>query len=290
MTQAVLLAAAPRALPSASEVMARAGTENFPVALRLLARSHRRQLRAIYGFARLADELGDAIEGDRLAALDWLEQELDRAYEGEAQHPLTRALQGALAERPLPKEPFRKLIEANRLDQRVKRYRTFAQLLAYCELSANPVGELVLHVFGLATPERLAASDDICTALQLAEHWQDVSEDLAQGRVYLPAEDLARFGVDVAQLPVADEELKGRMRALMAFEVERARGLLEGGAPLLASASGRPRLALAAFAAGGRAALEAIERAGFEVLAGPPRASSGRRLRALGRVLAERPR
>jgi squalene synthase HpnC len=287
---AAMLAATPPAVPDAEEVMARAGGENFPVALRLLARPHRRQLMAIYGFARLVDELGDSIAGDRLAALDWLQSELDRAYAGRAQHPLMRTLQQALAERRLPKEPLVRLIEANRLDQRVKRYETFEQLLGYCELSANPVGELVLRVFDLATPERLAASADVCTALQLAEHWQDVMEDLAQGRVYLPAEDLRRFDVDPSRLARADDALRARMRDLMAFEVERARALLDRGAPLVASAAGRPRLALAAFVAGGEAALAAIERAGFDVLDGPPEASGQRRLRALAAVLWEQRR
>jgi squalene synthase HpnC len=280
----------PPSLPAAEEVMARSGGENFPVALRILSRDHRLQLTAIYGFARLVDELGDAYRGDRLTALDWLDRELDRAYEGEALHPLTKRLQRALATHPLPREPFRRLIEANRLDQRVANYETFEQLLSYCELSANPVGELVLHVFGLATPERIALSDRICSALQLAEHWQDVVEDSERGRVYLPAEDLHRFGVAAAELSSADAALRSRMRELMAFEVARARGMLAEGAPLVAMTPGRPKLALAAFVAGGGAALDAIERAGFDVLDGPPKASRLRRLMTLAGVLAERRR
>lgn len=279
--------AAPPALPSAEEVMVRSGGENFPVALRVLSRDHRLQLTAVYGFARLVDELGDSHRGDRLAALDWLEQELERAYADDAQHPLMKTLQRALAARPLPREPFRRLIEANRLDQRVAGYETFEQLLSYCALSANPVGELVLHVFGLATPERIALSDRICSALQLAEHWQDVVEDSERGRVYLPAEDLRRFGVAAVEPSSADAALRSRMRELMAFEVARARTMLAEGAPLVAMTPGRPKLAVAAFVAGGRAALAAIERAGFDVLDGPPRAGRVRRLLALAAVLAE---
>jgi squalene synthase HpnC len=161
------------------------------------------------------------------------------------------------------------LIEANRRDQRVSRYATWAELRDYCVLSANPVGRLVLQVFGVATPGRYLASDAVCTALQLVEHCQDVAEDLARGRLYLPAEDLARFGCDERELraPAASPAA----RALLRFEVERARGLLDLGTPLVHTLRGRARLAVAGFVAGGRAAADAIERRGFDVLAGAPR-------------------
>lgn len=287
---AAMRSAKPVGLPEPTEVLERAGTENFPVALRLLSARHRAQLTAIYGFARLTDQLGDDYAGDRLAALDWLQGELDRAYRAQARHPLMVRLQDALRAGPLPREPFARLIEANRLDQRVSRYDTFEQLLSYCHLSANPVGELVLCVFGLATPERIALSNHVCTALQLAEHWQDVIEDLARGRVYVPAEDLERFAVAPERLSAPDPAMRGRMRRLMAFEVARARELLERGAPLVREVPGRPKLAVAAFVAGGRTALGAIERRGFDVLGGPPRAGRARRLAAVVRLLAERRR
>jgi squalene synthase HpnC len=194
-----------------------------------------------------------------------------------------------LRECELPREPFLRLIEANRVDQRVTRYDTWEQLRGYCELSANPVGELVLGVFGQATPARVARSDEICTALQLTEHCQDVAEDLIRGRVYLPAEDLARFGCTIADLssPHAGKPL----RDTLAFECSRARELFARGASLIEELRGvRARLAVAAFVAGGRAALEAIERADYDVLAGPPRAGSARRLLALARTLVERRR
>jgi squalene synthase HpnC len=275
--------------PTASAVMERAERENFPVAARLLGRRLRRHLLAVYGFARLADELGDAFAGDRLAALDWLEGDLDRAYRSQAQHPLLKRLASTLRECELPREPFVRLIEANRVDQRVGRYETWEQLRAYCALSANPVGELVLAVLGQATPERVALSDDICTALQLAEHCQDVAEDLVRGRVYLPAEDLARFDCTLATpSDLCDGE---PLRATLAFECSRARELLARGAPLIDRLHGlRARLAVAAFVAGGRAALGAIERADYDVSECPPSAGAMRRALALVATIVERRR
>jgi squalene synthase HpnC len=277
---------APIDIPGVQAVMARAGGENFPVASRVLPRRVRRHLLAIYGFARLVDQLGDDFTGDRLAALDWLDGQLHLAYLGQAEHPLLRALQPTLTECRLPRRPFVALIEANRVDQRVSRYQTWEQLLGYCQLSANPVGELVLGVLGSASPERLALSNCICTALQLAEHWQDVAEDLARGRIYLPAEDLVRFGCQEHDLHEA--HASESVRRLLAMEVQRARILLHRGAPLIDTLHGRPRLAVAAFVGGGRAALDAIERAGFDVLAGPPRAGRARGLLAMTGVLAGR--
>jgi squalene synthase HpnC len=277
---------APTGAPSPTAVMARAETENFPVASRVLPRRARSHLLAIYGFARLVDELGDSAPGDRLAALDWLEEELDRAFNGRAEHALLKRLEPALRECSLPREPFVRLIDANRMDQRVSRYETWEELRGYCSLSADPVGELVLGVLGLATPARIALSDSICTALQLAEHCQDVAEDLAADRVYLPGEDLARFGASTMELGA--EHAGGPLKAVVAFEVARARRLLADGAPLIDDLRGRPRLAVAAFVAGGRSALDAIERAGFDVLPGPPRATRWRRLLATVRTLFER--
>lgn len=293
--------------PTASAVMERAERENFPVAGRLLGRRLRRHLLAVYGFARLADELGDSFAGDRLAALDRLEDDLDRAYRGQAQHPLLKRLAPTLRECRLPREPFVRLIEANRLDQRVGRYETWEQLRAYCALSANPVGELVLGVLGQATPAHVALSDDICTALQLVEHCQDVPEDLARGRVYLPAEDLTRFGCTLSNPfdpsdpsnPSAPSDLAdpsalgggGPLRATLAFECSRARELLACGAPLIDRLHGwRARLAVTAFVAGGRAALGTLERAGYDVSAGPPSAGALRRALALGATIVERRR
>ena len=284
----MLTVEAPVGAPSPGAVMARAEGENFTVASRVLPRRVRSHLLAIYGFARLVDELGDSAPGDRLAALDWLEEDLDRAFLGRAEHPLLIRLQPTLRQCALPRGPFVRLIEANRVDQRVSRYDTWEELRGYCRLSADPVGELVLGVLGLASTERIALSDSICTGLQLTEHCQDVAEDFAAGRVYLPAEDLLRFGCSTEELSLkhAGEPL----RAVIAFEVARARRLLADGAPLSRQLRGRAGLAVASCLAGGRAALDAIERAGCDVLAGPPRAAAGRRLLVLVETLIERRR
>jgi len=279
---------APIGAPTAGAVMARAESENFTVASRVLPREVRSHLLAIYGFARLVDELGDSLAGDRLAALDWIEEDLDRAFEGHAEHPLLRTLQPTLRACALSREPFARLIEANRVDQRVSRYETWEELRDYCRLSADPVGELVLGALGLATPARVALSDSICTGLQLAEHCQDVAEDFAGGRVYLPVEDMIRFGSTTEEL--SGEHAGQPLREVLAFEVARARRLLADGAPLCSELRGRPGLAVASFLAGGRAALDAIERAGCDVLAGPPRAGAWRRLLALVGTLLERGR
>jgi squalene synthase HpnC len=273
-----------RTLPFAAEaILARASRENFPVALRLLGRDVRAHLLAIYGFARLVDELGDSAPGDRSALLDRLEEDLDRAFAGKPEHPLLQALAPTVRSLDLPRAPFARLIEANRRDQVQERYATLADLVDYCRLSANPVGELVLHVYGAATPERIAYSDAVCTALQLVEHWQDVGEDFRSGRIYLPEEDLRRFGVREADLASAATSVA--LRRLLAFEVGRAQSLLDEGAPLVGSLQGRPRVAVAGYVGGGRAAIAALRHADFEVLAATPRASAALRLRAIGATL-----
>jgi squalene synthase HpnC len=265
-------------LPGESAVLPLSEQENFSVAARVLGRETRDHLLAIYGFARLVDQLGDEAAGDRLALLDRLAEELDRVYDGEPSHPLMRRLAVTVHARDLPRGPFDRLIQANRRDQQQSAYATFADLAGYCDLSANPVGELVLHVFGVATPERIELSDRVCTALQLVEHWQDVAEDFGRGRVYLPQEDLERFGVSRADLAAA--ETGPALRELMRFEVARARELLDGGAPLVGTLRGRARFAVAGYVGGGRANLDAIVAAGHDVLSGPPKASGGARVRA----------
>jgi squalene synthase HpnC len=265
-------------------VMTQARSENFPVASLMLPRRDRAHLLAVYGFARLVDDIGDEYAGDRLAMLDQVEADLERAYDGTPSQPLIAALKPTIVARGLPIDPFRALIEANRRDQLVRRYETFDELLRYCALSANPVGELVLRVLGELTPERLALSDQVCSALQLAEHWQDVAEDYENDRIYLPGEDRRRFGVDEHDLQPGTVPTPA-LRRLIAFEVARAKGLLDEGTPLIRSLRGRPALAVAAFVAGGRAALRAIERSGYDVLHGAPRASVAARSAQLVEVL-----
>ena len=194
-------------------------------------------------------------------------------------------MQPTLRRRGLARDPFARLIEANRVDQRVSEYETWEQLRGYCSLSADPVGELVLAVFGITDPAQVALSGSVCTALQLIEHCQDVAEDLAAGRVYLPREDLERFGCTREQLHGAHAD--PAVRAVIAFEIARARSLLDAGAPLVGHLRGRARIAVAAFVAGGRAAAAAIEGAGYDVLAGPPRASRMRLLAALAATLRD---
>jgi len=265
-------------LPHPTAILPLAADENFNVAPLLAGRRARFHLTSIYGFARLADQLGDEVAGDRLALLDELERELNSAFDGEPNHPLLRRVAETVRDCGMQRGPFLRLIEANRRDQRQARYATFEELLAYCDLSANPVGELVLYVFASATPERVALSDKVCTALQLVEHWQDVGEDHARGRVYLPAEDLDRFAVgdDALSAPRTSDGL----RSLLAFEVARARQLLDAGAPLVGLLHGRARIAVAGYVGGGRAALAALDACNHEVLAGSPRPSKPQRLRA----------
>jgi squalene synthase HpnC len=270
-------------IPLAGAVMPQARQENFPVASLVLPRAVRSHLLAVYGFARLVDDVGDEFEGNRLAALDQLEADLERIWSGDGSpgHPLIARLKPTVVACRLPIEAFRKLIEANRQDQLVHRYETFEDLLAYCELSANPVGELVLRIFGAATPERVQFSNKVCSALQLVEHLQDVAEDYGNGRVYLPGEDVRRFGVPEAELGAGSAS--PQLRELISFEVRRARDLLDAGTPLVRTLHGRASFATAAFVAGGRAALNAIEHAHYDVLGSPVRAT---RVQRTAQVLA----
>ncbi len=273
----------PAQVPTRVEVMPKASAENFTVASLLLPPSQRRALLGIYGFARLVDDAGDEAPGDRKALLDWIEDDVGRMFASRPIHPLLRRLAPSAREFGFPKRPFLRLIAANRQDQEISRYQTYDQLAAYCDLSANPIGELVLHVFRAATRERVHRSDAVCTGLQLAEHWQDVGEDFRRGRVYLPQEDLTAFGVPEEDLGAASAS--ERFRRLLAFEVARARGLLEQGGELVRSLGGWARLAVAGYVAGGKAALAAIERNSFEVLGEPPKATRVSRAAAYGREL-----
>jgi squalene synthase HpnC len=252
-------------------VAGRARTENFPVASLLFPRRLRPHLRAIYGFARLVDILGDEVEGDRLAALDELEREVDACYSGEPAWPVMRMLQPTVQEFSLQREPFLRLIEANRMDQRISEYQTWEDLREYCRHSADPVGRLVLGLLRRERePELVAASDDVCTGLQLVNFLQDVPRDLELGRIYLPAEDRRRFGVTVLDRPNAE-----LMRTLE-FEAGRARELLSGGRLLQSRIGGRVGRAVGLFARGGLAALEALERAQWDIFTQRPRPSRTR--------------
>ncbi|TQM68313.1 squalene synthase HpnC [Actinomadura hallensis] len=249
-----------------------AARENFPVAARLLPARHRAGLRAVYGFARLVDDIGDeAPKEQRAKLLGLVDDDLDRVFAGRTPNlPQLRRLARTVDVRRLPEEPFRDLIRANRQDQVVHRYETFADVTGYCALSAAPVGRIVLHLFGAHRPALERASDDVCTALQLIEHCQDAGEDYRNGRIYLPAEDLRRFGC--AEEDLARPVTPTRLRGVLALEAGRAAGLLDRGAgPLMAELTGWARFAVAGYVAGGRAALAALERGRYDVLARPPR-------------------
>nr|WP_234319355.1 squalene synthase HpnC [Streptomyces sp. NRRL S-237] len=291
-----------------SATLDKAAAENFPVAPVFLPRAWRDGLTAVYGYARLVDDIGDgdlapgghdavllgldpAAVDDRPAMLDALEADLHRVFggtDGPPRHPLLQSLQPVVRAHDLTPEPFLGLIEANRQDQRVARYETYADLVGYCELSANPVGRLVLSLTGTSTPERIRRSDAVCTALQIVEHIQDVAEDLGRDRIYLPAEDLRRFHVTESEL--AAPSAGASVRSLIAFETERARELLDEGPLLVGSVHGRLRLLLAGFVGGGRAALRAVTAAGFDVLPGPPKPTRSGLLREVATVLRTAPR
>jgi squalene synthase HpnC len=249
----------------------REGSENFPVALRVLPSAVRTHLKAVYDVARVIDDLGDQASGDRVAQLGEFRADLGLIWQdGTPRSPVLRRLAGTVRERGLSQQPFDDLIEANLRDQQVASYATYAELEAYCGLSANPVGRIVLEVFGASTQARLELSDRICTALQVIEHCQDVAEDRRAGRIYLPAEDLVTFEVRPTDLDAPSAS--PAVRRLIAFEADRARILLNSGAPLLRELRGWARLAVSGYVAGGGAALIALRRAKWDVLSSCPQA------------------
>ena len=277
---------------STEDILRFAPQENFSVALRVLRPALRRDLLALYGFARFVDNLGDdPIDASgnprsaerRLADLDAAEHELDLAIEGKAEHEIFVRLGETLRRCRLSRENFVKLIDANRLDQAKARYETWSDLMGYCQLSADPVGRIVLGIFeadadarakpaaerkSIATPENIAFSDRICSALQVAEHLQDIGEDYREGRIYLPQAHWERFGCDENDFAASVERSLTSLplRRLVLYEAERARQMLRAGAPLVKRLRGGQRLAMIGFVAGGHAALDSVEAAGGEVL------------------------
>ena len=245
-------------------------SENFPVALRLLPAASRRHLVAVYDVARTMDDLADEAPGDRLRLLQDFGVDLERVWDtGEPAADVLRRLVPTVRELDLSREPFRHLLAAGVQDQHVTGYETYDELLGYCRLSADPVGRLVLAVFGVSDPQATALSDRVCTALQLLEHWQDVAEDRRNGRTYLPQEDLRAHAVAPTDLDAP--RASPAVRRLMAFEVERASALLEQGAPLVGLLRGWARVAVVGYVAGGRATVAALRRSGGDVLAASPR-------------------
>ena len=288
--------AIPKVAPSLSEAhdycrrLARTHYENFSVATWFLPKHLRQDFLNVYAYCRISDDLGDEV-GDpatALALLDEWQAELDACYAGNPRHPVFVALAETVRKFEIPKHEFSDLLIAFRQDQTVTRFETFDDVLAYCRYSANPVGHLVLYLCGYCDAERQQLSDYTCTALQLANFWQDVSVDYAKGRIYLPLEDLRRYSVTEENL--AQSRNTPAFCAMLKFEVERARQWFDRGLPLVKTVNKELAVDLELFSRGGQEMLKAIERQGFAVLGRRPVISKTRKLAlvaraALGRLL-----
>ena len=282
----VLIAHSPTTNPDL--VLAKSSTENFPVALKVLPKKYRQKLTAFYGFARLIDDLGDEYEGNRLEALDWAEAQLKAALSessGALQlHPIFAEVQTQL--QGLNPEPFLEIIEANRLDQRKNEYATYEELDEYCRLSANPVGHIVLLIFGADSKDRRAYSNSVCTGLQILEHIQDISEDYSRGRIYIPAAELSSFGLSresLKDMAVNGQAALPELRRLVLAQLPKVKGLLGEGKPLAASLNGWAKLAVSGYIAGGLAYTRALKKAGGDITS--PKAHKAKRLHLFGHLL-----
>jgi squalene synthase HpnC len=266
------------------ERLARSHYENFSVASWFLPKRLRQHFFNVYAYCRISDDLGDET-GDRAASLLLLEEweaELNACYDGSPRHPVFVALAGTVREFDIPKQTFADLLTAFRQDQTVTRYETFDDLLGYCHYSANPVGQLVLYLCGYRDPERQQLSDFTCTALQLANFWQDVSADYDKGRIYLPLEDMQRFRVSEAD--IAGKRNTLAFRELMDFEVARAREWFDRGLPLIGKVDRELAIDLDLFSRGGLEILHAIERQDYAVLGNRPAISKSRKLALVARA------
>ena len=252
--------------------------ENFHVATWFLPERLRPHFHAIYAYCRVSDDLGDEVgnTAQSLALLDLWGRELDACYEGRARHPVFVALAETIRACNIPKEPFADLLTAFRQDQVVTRYATMQDVLGYCRYSANPVGRLVLYTCGYTDEQRFNLSDATCSALQLANFWQDVRVDWAKDRVYLPQDEMQRFGVTDAtiQQGIATPEF----RALLKHEVEFARGLFHRGLPLIGMVDSDLAVDLDLFSRGGLEILNAVEREDYDVLRARPAISKRTKL------------
>jgi len=273
--------ATPPSLAEAREYcarLARSHYENFSVASWFLPRNLRQHFFNIYSYCRISDDLGDEV-GDKAASLELLDQwqrELDACYEAAPKHPVFVALAETARQFDIPKHEFSDLLIAFRQDQTVTRFETFQDVLAYCHYSANPVGHLVLYLCGYRDTERQQLSDSTCTALQLANFWQDVSVDYEKDRIYLPLEDLRRF--QVSESDIAQKQNTPAFRALMKFEVERARDWFRQGLPLISKVDRELAVDLDLFSRGGLEILNAIEKQDYAVLGNRPAISKSRKL------------
>ncbi len=266
------------------ERLARSHYENFSVATWFLPRRLRQHFFNVYAYCRISDDLGDETGNPEasLHLLDEWESELNACYEGNPKHPVFVALAGTVREFEIPKHEFADLLTAFRQDQRVTRYETFDDLLGYCKYSANPVGHLVLYLCGYRDVERQELSDFTCTALQLANFWQDVSVDYGKGRIYLPLEDMKEFGLTEADIEANNNSTQ--FCEMMRFEVQRAREWFSRGLPLVGKVSRDLAIDIELFSRGGQEILNAIERQGFAVLGRRPVISKSRKLALVARA------
>jgi squalene synthase HpnC len=254
-----------------------------------LSRKRRAYISAIYAFARTADDFADEGEWkpeERLRRLDEWGEKLEKCFAGKADDPVFIALAETISQLGIPKKPLADLLTAFRMDVLQNRFATFDNLLHYCRHSANPVGLLVLYVFDSATSRNIGLSDNICTALQLANFWQDVSIDRKKGRVYIPLEDLDRFGYTEADLD--QRAVDDRFRDLMRFEVDRTKELFAAGKPLLNEVAGMLRFELKLTWGGGMTILRKIETQGYNVLGTRPKISTKDKALIVLRALAHR--
>ena len=273
--------------------LARSHYENFSVATWFLPGRLRQHFCNVYAYCRISDDLGDEVgdTGAALALLNQWEAELNACYDSHPKHPVFVALAETVETFNIPKQEFSDLLRAFRQDQTVTRYESFDDLLGYCRYSANPVGHLVLHLCGYSDAERQQLSDFTCTALQLANFWQDLSVDYAKGRIYLPIESLRRFGV--SEDDIASNRNTEAVREMMKFEVERARHWFHRGLPLVEKVDRELAIDLELFSRGGQEILNSIERQKFAVLGQRPAISKPRKLAlvaraALGKLLVKR--
>jgi squalene synthase HpnC len=282
--------AIPEKAPSLAEAeaycrrLAHTHYENFSVATWFLPKRLRQHFCNVYAYCRVSDDLGDEV-GDPQASLRLLDEwevELSACYAGSPRHPVFVALANTVREFDIPKQPFSDLLTAFRQDQTITRYRTFQDLVGYCQYSANPVGRLVLYLCGYRDAERQHLSDFTCTALQLANFWQDVTVDYAKGRTYLPIEDLTAYGVSENDL--AEQQNTPAFCKMMQFEVERARDWFRQGLPLLERVDRELAIDLELFSRGGQEILNAIERQHFKVLGRRPAISKSRKLALVARA------
>ncbi len=262
--------------------------ENFNVASWLLPAELHQHFYNLYAYCRWADDLGDEIpEAARaLELLDWWERELNACYDDRPAHPVFIALRATIVAKDIPREPFADLLKAFRQDQTVKRYPTWDAIMNYCVYSANPVGRLVLYLCGYRDEQRQKLSDATCTALQLANFWQDVSRDLEKGRIYIPLDEAAAHGV--TEKDIVERRFDERYATLMKSLIARTRALFAEGAPLSKTVDSRLRVDLELFSKGGLAVLEAIEDMGYDTLHRRPAISKGKQARLLGRALVTR--